>query len=98
MNRYLNIDTRELKRRNSYWTAREISQQPRIWRAVHTRIDASREDIDSWLKPTLSEAESENSPVRGGHFRVYRRLPLAAWLRARYQVSPTCHIDFGEHD
>ncbi|MDE0005896.1 MAG: SIS domain-containing protein [Rhodospirillaceae bacterium] len=91
MNRYLNIDTHELKRRNSYWTAREISQQPRIWRAVHTRIDASREDIDSWLKPTLAKSNLRIL-LCGAGTSAFIGDTAAAWFRTRYPLSPTCHI------
>lgn len=92
MNGYLNIDTRELKRRNSYWTAREISQQPRIWRAVHARIDESRADIDSWLKPTLAKPNLRIL-LCGAGTSAFIGDTAAAWLRARYRVAPTCHIE-----
>ena len=73
MNRYLNIDIRELKRRNSYWTAREICQQPRVWREAHARIDASRDMIDRWLAPVLSTPNPANPAVRGWYVGLHRR-------------------------
>ena len=91
MNQYLNIDTRELRRRNCYWTAREISQQPRIWRAVHSRIDASRADIDGWLEPTLAKP-NPRILLCGAGTSAFIGDTAAAWFRARCQVSPDCHI------
>ena len=91
MNRYLNIDTRELRRRNCYWTAREISQQPRIWRAVHSRIDASREDIDAWLEPTLAKP-NPRILLCGAGTSAFIGDTAAAWFRARCRVSPDCHF------
>ena len=91
MNRYLNIDTSELRRRNCYWTAREIAQQPRVWRAVHSRIDASRADIDSWLEPTLAKP-NPRILLCGAGTSAFIGDTAAAWFRARYRVSPDCHI------
>ena len=91
MNRFLNIDTRELKRRNCYWTAREICQQPRVWREMHSRIDVSREDIDAWLKPTLAKPNLRIL-LCGAGTSAFIGDTAAAWFRARYQVPPTCQI------
>lgn len=91
MNGFLKIDTRELKRRNCYWTAREICQQPRVWRAMHSRIDASREDIDAWLKLTLAKPNLRIL-LCGAGTSAFIGDTVAAWFRARYQVPPTCQI------
>ena len=91
VNQYLNIDTRELKRRKSYWTAREICQQPRMWRGVHSRIDASRADIDAWLEPTLAKPNLRIL-LCGAGTSAFIGDTAAAWFRARCQVSPTCQF------
>ena len=46
----------ELKAKNSYWTAREISGQPALWRATGRAVAAGRDALDSWLRPLLARA------------------------------------------
>ncbi|MCJ8319985.1 MAG: SIS domain-containing protein [Colwellia sp.] len=45
-----------LKASNGYWTAREINQQPRIWREAAANIDSKRTSIDAWLVPLLAQS------------------------------------------
>ena len=59
---------------------------------MHTRIDASREDIRSWLKPTLAKPNLRIL-LCGAGTSAFIGDTVAAWLRVRYQVSPTCRID-----
>lgn len=49
----LGIDTDDLKSRESFATAREITQQPRVWREAAAAVAATREKIDAWLQPKL---------------------------------------------
>ncbi len=42
-----------LKEKKGYWTAKEICQQPRIWREAAAKIETNRTQIDSWLQPIL---------------------------------------------
>ncbi len=91
MNRYLDFDESELERRNCLWTAREISQQPRIWRAMHSRIDSCRKDIDSWLKPAL-EKPNLQILLCGAGTSAFIGDTAAAWLRKHYPASATCRI------
>ena len=81
--RQLNMDAEVLKRRNSLWTAREICQQPRVWRKAHCRIEEARQSIDDWLAPVLAKP----------HLRIYFcgagssafiGETVAAWLRKRH--------------
>ncbi len=44
-----------LKSKKAYWTAREISQQPLIWREAATRIEEKRSQINAWLSPLLDQ-------------------------------------------
>jgi tagatose-6-phosphate ketose/aldose isomerase len=53
MNSYLSISSEELKQKNAYWTAREISQQPACWRKVLQNIEKHPEEISNWLAPIL---------------------------------------------
>ena len=91
MNRYLNLDSGLLKRRNSLWTAREISQQPRIWRAVHSRVDAARGEIDSWLQPTLAMPGAQVL-LCGAGTSAFIGDTAAAWLRKNFRASTDCHF------
>ena len=91
MNRYLNLDSGFLKRRNSLWTAREISQQPRTWRAVHSRIDAARGEIDSWLQPALA-MPGVQVVLCGAGTSAFIGDTAAAWLRKNYRASTGCHF------
>jgi tagatose-6-phosphate ketose/aldose isomerase len=45
-----------LKSQNGYWTAKEICQQPRIWREAAKNIDSKRTDINAWLAPLLAQS------------------------------------------
>jgi len=53
MSELLSYNTEYLKSKNGYWTAREICQQPRIWREAANQIEEIRPRIDAWLTPLL---------------------------------------------
>ena len=91
MKRFLEIDTGNLKRRNCYWTAREICQQPRVWRQVYEQIDASRETIDRWLAPSLA-TPNLRILLCGAGTSAFIGETLAAWLRKHYRTAPTANI------
>ena len=92
MTRHLDWDTGELERRHCLWTAREIAQQPRVWRATYSRIDACREDLESWLGPTLTE-RYPRILLCGAGTSAFIGDTAAAWFRARYRPAATCQID-----
>ncbi|KGJ88401.1 MULTISPECIES: SIS domain-containing protein [Colwelliaceae] len=46
-----------LKAQNGYWTAKEICQQPRIWREAAANVDSNRADINAWLAPLLAQSD-----------------------------------------
>ncbi len=54
MSDYLTYDTDFLKSQNGYWTAKEICQQPNIWRQAANNITAKRLELNNWLMPVLS--------------------------------------------
>ena len=78
--RHLNMDTEVLKRRNSLWTAREICQQPRVWRKAYSRIEESRKSIDEWLAPVLAKPHLRIL-LCGAGSSAFIGETVAAWLR-----------------
>ena len=44
----------DLDRRGAAHTAREIAQQPEVWRAVHALVASRREALDAFLQPLLA--------------------------------------------
>lgn len=91
MNEYLGIRTDELKRRNCYWTAREICQQPGVWRETHAKIDASRKEVDAWLMPALASPDLRIL-LCGAGTSAYIGETAAAWLRRQHQSASLGYI------
>jgi tagatose-6-phosphate ketose/aldose isomerase len=56
MNTLLTYTEEKLKAQNGYWTAREITQQPRIWREAAANIESKRAAINTWLAPLLAQS------------------------------------------
>ena len=54
MSIFLTYQEEFLKEKKGYWTAKEICQQPRIWREAAAQVEAQRTEIDSWLQPILA--------------------------------------------
>ncbi|WP_206483433.1 SIS domain-containing protein [Thalassotalea sp. G2M2-11] len=54
MNEYLTIDVANLKEKNAYWTAKEISQQPKVWREAQANVTKHKEAISAFLSPILA--------------------------------------------
>lgn len=80
MGRHLNLDSEVLERRNSLWTAREICQQPRVWRKAYCRIEESRQSIDSWLAPVFAKPRLRVL-LCGAGSSAFIGETAAAWLR-----------------
>lgn len=55
MSEYLTYTEEFLKEKNGYWTAREICQQPRIWREAAQNVNNQYEAIQAWLSPLLED-------------------------------------------
>lgn len=51
---YLNYNEEELHKRDAYWTAREIQQQPDCWANTLAELSLQRERIEAFLAPVLS--------------------------------------------
>jgi len=56
MNNLLTYTVEFLKQQNGFWTAREICQQPRIWREAAANIDTIKTEINTWLEPILAHS------------------------------------------
>jgi len=55
MSELLTYSEEFLKSNNGYWTAKEICQQPRIWREAGNNVDVKRAEINDWLAPVLAK-------------------------------------------
>lgn len=55
MRKFLGCSEPELKDKNALWTAREIEQQPQVWKTVAANIADIRPEIDDWLGGILSD-------------------------------------------
>jgi tagatose-6-phosphate ketose/aldose isomerase len=53
MTKYLDIDVEELNNKEAYWTAKEISQQPNIWRQTEKLINANNFEVSAFLEPIM---------------------------------------------
>ncbi len=82
MSTYLTIDEADLKANNSYWTAREICQQPRVWLEAAQAIDSARQGIDAWLAPLLSKSDLRII-LSGAGTSAFIGETLAPWLRKK---------------
>lgn len=54
MNTYLTYSEDFLTANNGYWTAKEISQQPQIWRQAAANVENVRVELNQWLEPILA--------------------------------------------
>ncbi len=57
MTTLLTYSEQTLKENNGYWTAKEITQQPRIWREAAANIDNKRAKINTWLATILAQPD-----------------------------------------
>lgn len=55
MNNYLGCDITALEAGNSAWTAREICQQPAVWREAHDAVERDITRIQAWLTPVMDK-------------------------------------------
>ena len=78
------IDREKLSDRGSLHTAREIAQQPRVWREACSRVEASRDAINDWLRPRLLQ-EHVQVLFCGAGTSAFIGDTLAAWLRGNFK-------------
>ena len=91
VNRYLGLDGRVLASKRSFWTAREICQQPRVWREAHSRINEAWPTIDPWLAPRLA-TPNLRILLCGAGTSAYIGDTVAAWLRKHYREPAVFQI------
>ena len=91
MEQYLGIDSESLIRANSVWTAREICQQPRVWREVQSRIDQSRASMEAWLGPKIRIGDLRII-LCGAGTSAFIGDTAAAWFRKRFRSSARLQI------
>lgn len=75
----LGIDVGDLKAQGSYWTAREICQQPDAWIESAVAIDRHRAEIDRWLAPKLRNPRLR-IVLAGAGSSAFVGETLAPWL------------------
>lgn len=56
MTTYLTINQDVLETKKAYWTAREIEQQPRVWREAQKNIADNKSAIEQFISPLLKLA------------------------------------------
>lgn len=78
------IRTTELAQRGSLHTAREIAQQPRVWREAMDQVAETREQINAWLHPRLDQQRVQVL-FCGAGTSAYVGDTLAAWLRRSFK-------------
>jgi tagatose-6-phosphate ketose/aldose isomerase len=54
---YLGKSQEDLEKAGGYWTAREISQQPTVWREVHSAMRRDAEALRKFISPLLNRKE-----------------------------------------
>lgn len=54
---YLSVDSSVLLSQSALHTAREIAQQPHVWRQAAQTIATRRAEIDQWLQPLLARPD-----------------------------------------
>ena len=82
METYLGIGSDALKEKNSYWTVREICQQPAVWRQASDAIASQRQIIEDFLQPLLDSA-GLRIILTGAGTSAFVGESLAPWLRSQ---------------
>lgn len=104
MPQLLDIDVEVLKGNNSYWTAKEISQQPEVWQQAVANIQQRQAEIDDFLNGPLSRsnlkiilAGAGTSAFIGEAIAPYLNKvmtsPVVAVSTTDMLASPDLHLD-----
>ncbi|MCG9708883.1 MULTISPECIES: SIS domain-containing protein [unclassified Pseudoalteromonas] len=86
MTQYLLLNETELKQKNAYWTAREISQQPESWCNTAAIIETHRAEINAFLAPLLPLKELQ-IVLTGAGTSAYVGEVLAPHLTAKTDLN-----------
>ncbi len=82
MKQFLGIEDDHLKEINSYWTAREIAQQPTVWAETAKMVEDQRDKLDDWLLPVL-KIDGLQIILTGAGTSSFLGETLAPWLRTK---------------
>lgn len=98
MRHYLNIDKSSLDAESSYWTAREICEQPSAWRKSLAELEDQRERINRWIDPLLADRDLR-IVLSGAGSSSFVAATLAPWLSEKLhrRVDAVSTTDFVSH-
>ncbi|NQZ82617.1 MAG: SIS domain-containing protein [Colwellia sp.] len=101
MKQLLDIDIDVLKQKKAFWTAKEIAQQPKIWRETAALIKSKKEQLASFLEPILA-LENLRIILTGAGTSAYVGDALAPYLakatRRTYTAISTTDIVGNPYD
>ncbi|MBN7827619.1 SIS domain-containing protein [Bowmanella dokdonensis] len=83
---YLGLEQEALKQKNALWTAREISQQPRVWEQLVDSMQPLQKELQQWLEPVLA-LPNLRIILTGAGTSAYIGEALQAHLNARMKLS-----------
>jgi tagatose-6-phosphate ketose/aldose isomerase len=92
------LDASELERRGAAWTAREIAQQPTVWRATEQMLRAAAPAVRAFLAPLLSRHDLRIILTGAGSSSFLGRCLQPLLLRAldrRVEAIPTTDLVVG---
>ncbi|MDR7122099.1 SIS domain-containing protein [Rheinheimera soli] len=79
-NLFLQLSSTELEQAGGYWTAREIQQQPDLWRQVKLQHQQKQTELQDFLKPLLAKADLRII-LTGAGTSAYIGAALAAFVQ-----------------
>jgi tagatose-6-phosphate ketose/aldose isomerase len=80
MQKYLNYSLDWLEQRNAQHTAKEIYQQPQIWREVLKLVTQKQAELQQFLQPLLNDPDLDII-LTGAGSSAFGGVALAPWLR-----------------
>lgn len=80
MQQYLNYSLDWLKQHNAQHTAKEICQQPQMWRNVFQLVSQKQSELQQFLQPLLADPDLEII-LTGAGSSAFAGVALAPWLR-----------------
>ncbi len=77
---FLQLSSTELEQAGGYWTAREIQQQPDLWRQVKLQHQQKQAELQDFLQPLLAKADLRII-LTGAGTSAYIGAALAAFVQ-----------------
>ena len=78
----LTLNDELLVAEHNFWTAREIDQQPKVWRQTRKAIERQRPTLSEWLEARLADP-ALRILLTGAGSSAYVGETLAPWLRQK---------------